>query len=78
MTGLVHASNTYPPLSDVDLIDAAGLLYKPPIRGQRLIQELQEHRSVNAVVPYENDCVLGMMLDDETQCVCTACNQFLE
>ena len=68
----------YPPFSEINLIDAAGLLYKSPIGGQRLIQELQEHRSVNAVVPYENDCVLGMMLYDETQCVCTACDQFLE
>src|SRR5262249_48747334 len=63
---------------DANLIDATGLLRKPPIGRQRLIEELQQQRAVHAVMRDKNDGVVGVSSDDETQRVCTPRDQFLE
>jgi hypothetical protein len=78
MTGFVHPNDTYSSLSDVNLIDATRFLGQSPIRRQWLIEELQQQRSVHAIMRHENDRVVGMVSNDEAQRVCTARDQLLK
>src|SRR5215472_11329425 len=50
MVRLVDALHLNAPLDDVDLIDAARRLGEAPIAGQRLVEELQQQRAVDAVM----------------------------
>lgn len=57
------------PIDNVDLVERAGRLCKPPISGQRLIQELQKQRAINAFMAYEHHRLRPVVRDNESQYV---------
>jgi hypothetical protein len=55
-----------------------GVLGQPPISRGRLIHDLQQHRSVHAVMPNEDDRLVMMMFQDEADGVCRTGKQVLQ
>lgn len=67
MRGVVHPAESYRILCDFNLVDAARILDKPPIRRERHIQELSEQNSVDTIVTNQDDCVRRMSRENITQ-----------
>src|SRR5262249_20684770 len=55
------------PIGDIDLIDAARRLRKSPIRGQRLVENLEQQRPVHAVVGDEHNDFIDVARENKPQ-----------
>ena len=65
-------------VQDIDLVDAARMLRKTPIRRQRLIEQLKKQGPVYAVVTDQDDGVVDVICENEPQRVGAASNQVLK
>jgi hypothetical protein len=60
----IDAANANACSNDIDLVDATGILRNPPIGRQRLIQQLNQERAVNAVVRDDDHGLIQVALED--------------
>jgi len=67
MTGVVDPPDLDHAIADVDLVQCAGVLRQLPVGRQRLIEELQQQRSVHAVVADHHHGLAGMAREHGTQ-----------
>jgi hypothetical protein len=78
MTRFVGPDNLDSSAERIDLIDAAGVLRKPPIGGQGLVEQLKEECAIDAVVADQHDCVINVPIEDEAEGVCRPGHQVLK
>jgi hypothetical protein len=69
MLGVVDAANANAGGQDVNFVERARVLGKPPEGRERLVEELEQQGPVDAVVSDENDGIVGMPIEGETQAV---------
>jgi hypothetical protein len=78
MMRLVDPPHLNMTVQDIDLVDAARMLRKTPIRRQRLIEQLKKQGPVYAVMTDEDDGVVDVIRENEPQRVGAAGNQVLK
>jgi hypothetical protein len=67
MAGVVDPDDLDAAAGDVDLVDAARRLHEAPVGGERLVEHLEQQRSVDAVMADENDGVAVVMFERVSQ-----------
>ena len=61
-----HDANT-PALVEEQLVDAARLLFKAPICREWKVERLEQHDTVHAVMPHENNGLIGSLPPEFSQ-----------
>jgi hypothetical protein len=78
MLRLVDPRNHNTPTHHIDLVDAARRLAKTPIRGQRLIEQLDQQGTVYAGVANQHDRLVNMSIESEPKRVRGPGNEILQ
>src|SRR5262249_11065201 len=77
MLRVVDAPHADAAAGHVNFVDTARILCRAPIGGQRLVEKLQQHGAIHAVMADQHDGLIGMARKHHAQCIRCARDEIL-